>query len=247
LATEGSYATWNVENGVYEITYSLSTSENDFDHDAVYFFDGTELSLFASRSDATIPSSSRRWVSEIATQQVEVTKEQLTLATVDTVDKWGATQLRINQIEKVGELEEREQGNIHNSSITHNYSDPVTGLNLGTLKPGETDTNTGTTYQQDYNYPTDHLGHSYIEDFIGGDDADYVNFTLDESSYLNFYHSGAIAKILDSDNQVIASSDDSYSGNLQAYLVPGNYAIGFSSESCIPELFNEIITVVPEF
>ena len=95
------------------------------------------------------------------------------------------------------------------------------------MKPGETDSNTGTTYQQGYIYSTDHLGHSYIEEFIGGDDyADYVNFTLDKSSYLNFYHSGAIAQILDSNNQVIASSDESYSGNLQAYLVPGNYSIG---------------------
>jgi hypothetical protein len=120
-------------------------------------------------------------------------------------------------------------------------NDELTGLNLGTLKPWETDTNTGKEYNQGYVYGSYHLGASYINEFIGGDDvSDWIKFSLDEPSYINFYHSGAIAEIIDNTvlPLVVASSQDSYSGNLQAYLQPGNYSIHFSSESSISDLFN---------
>ncbi len=115
-------------------------------------------------------------------------------------------------------------------------------LDMGTLKPWETDDLTGLEYNQGYVYPSYHLGASYITEFIGGDDlSDSVQFSLDEDSYINFFHSNAIAEILDSNSQVIVGSQDSYSGNLQAFLTPGDYAIAFSSESSISELFNASI------
>ena len=121
-------------------------------------------------------------------------------------------------------------------------NDPLNGLNLGTLNPWETDSNTGTEYNQGYVYGSYHLGASYITETIGGDDvSDYVQFSLDESSYLNFYHNNAIAQILDENQQVIIGSDDGPNGNLQAYLNPGHYYIGFSSESSISEFFNASI------
>lgn len=247
--TEGSYATWEgLENGIYEITYSLYASENDFNHDNIYFYDGSNLNLFDSRSSATIQSSATRWISETITQQVEVAEGKLTFITLDTVDKSGTTQLRINGIERVDDL-------VNNTNDPYSYiyeeppypipdmgkdlsNDPLTGLNLGTLKPWESDSNTGTEYNQGYVYGSYHLGASYITETIGGDDvSDWVQFNLDESSYLNFYHNNAIAQILDENQQVIIGSDDGYSGNLQAYLNPGNYYIGFSSESSTSELF----------
>ncbi len=251
--TEGSYATWEgLENGIYEITYSLYASENDFNHDNIYVYDGSNLNLFDSRSSATIQSSATRWISETTTQQVAVTDGQLTFITLDTVDKSGTTQLRINGIERVDDL-------VNNTNDPYSYiyeeppfpipdmgkdlgNDPLTGLNLGTLKPWETDSNTGTEYNRGYVYGSYHLGASYITETIGGDDiSDYVQFNLDESSYLNFYHNNAIAQILDENEQVIIGSDDGYSGNLQAYLNRGNYYIGFSSESSDSELFNASI------
>ena len=251
--TEGSYATWEgLENGIYEITYSLYASENDFDHDNIYFYDGTNLNLFDSRSSATIQHSATRWISETTTQQVAVNDGKLTFITLDTVDKTGTTQLRINGIERIDDLV-----NETNDPYSYIYeeppypipdigkdlgNDPLTGLNLGTLKPWETDSNTGTEYNQGYVYGSYHLGASYITEFIGGDDvSDYIQFSLDESSYLNFYHNNAIAQILDENQQVIIGSNDGYSGNLQAYLDPGNYYIGFSSESSESELFNASI------
>lgn len=258
LGTEGSYGTWNnLENGIYEITYYLYTSENDENHDKIYYYDGSNLNLFADRSSATTQLSLRRWISESTTQQVEVTEGELTFITLDTVDKSGTLQLRINKIEKVGNLSDNDTDNNTDDPYSYIYSEPpypipsnnkdlgndsLTGLNLGVLKPWETDTDTGTEYNQGYIYGSYHLGASYITEFIGGDDySDYINFSLDESSYLNFYHSNAIAEILDSNNQVIVGSNDSYSGNLQTYLSSGDYSIGFSSEASLPELFNASI------
>ena len=379
--TEGSYASWEgLENGIYEITYSLYASENDFNHDNIYFYDGSNLNLFDSRSSATIQSSATRWISETITQQVAVTDGKLTFITLDTVDKSGTTQLRINGIEKVAtpinetidyisgageyndnqfkltielgdnannpiqsftmdfdgsnpildnttisqsnvvtmeisdystnsitvdlgqdftgdeieiifdnvdtskinvsddktvdlsfvsgtngqnvttieneflaELDPALDGNINSYFLSEPPfpipannkdlgNDPLTGLNLGTLKPWETDSNSGTEYNQGYVYGSYHLGASYITETIGGDDvSDWVQFNLDESSYLNFYHDNAIAQILDENEQVIIGSDDGYSGNLQAYLDPGNYYIGFSSEASESELFTASI------
>ena len=126
------------------------------------------------------------------------------------------------------------------------YPIPETGkdldLNMSTLKPWETDDLTGLEYNRGYVYPSYHLGASYITEYIGGDDLrDQLEFSLSEDSYINFFHSNAIAEILDSGNQVVVGSNDSYSGNLQAFLTPGDYSIFFSSESSITELFNASI------
>ncbi len=457
LGTEGSYGTWNVENGKYEITYSLYASENDFNHDDIYFYDGTNLELFDSRSSATIQSSATRWVSETKTVEVEVTNGELTFITLDTVDKSGSTQLRISNIEKLAqpiiennsfetayELSDGEvfngdingqyrlyqdenffkvtveessmiylegnnanfeldvydleqnylygtyrnvaetgnenfylfnpgeyyidvyiwnsynaeyidnydysinlesyqaptinlgetvdvttiEGNVYyefvlgaddvvdifvefleaegdidfelhsidknefvdagyswddnenltidleagryalnvqawenvnpNVSLTvstnpysYYYQEPPypipqndkdLDLNIGVLKPWETDSITGFEYNQGYIYGSYHLGASYITETIGGDDvSDRLSFTLEEDSYINFYHNNAIAEIIDSNDQVIIGSQGSYSGNLQALLTPGDYSIAFSSESSNQELFNASI------
>ncbi len=113
---------------------------------------------------------------------------------------------------------------------------------MGILKPWETDSNTGITWNNGYVYGTYHLGHSYISEKIGGGDVtDWTTFTLDEGSYLNFYHSNAVAEILDSSQQVVVGSNDAPSGNLQAYLEPGLYYLHFSSEASIRELFHSSI------
>ncbi len=103
---EGSYGSWFLENGVYEISYSLYTSEDDLDRDNIYFYDGAKLNLFDQRSNATIQSSSTRFISESKTQTVEVTNNELTFITLDTIDKSGTLQLRLNGIERLGDIPE---------------------------------------------------------------------------------------------------------------------------------------------
>jgi hypothetical protein len=117
-------------------------------------------------------------------------------------------------------------------------------FNFGILKPWESDTNTGKVWNRGYVYNTAHLGKSEIQSFIGGDSvSNWVEFTLDETCYLNFYHNNVIAEIID--NRVlpivITSSNDTYEGQLQAQLQPGKYLIHFSSESSLKELFTTSI------
>ena len=57
-----------------------------------------------------------------------------------------------------------------------------TAWDMGILKPWETDSNTGITWNQGYVYGTYHLGHSYISEKIGGGDVtDWTTFTLQVS------------------------------------------------------------------
>ena len=104
---------------------------------------------------------------------------------------------------------------------------------MGTLKPWETDTNTGITWNQGYVYGTYHLGHSYISEAIGGDDSeDWATFTLDEESYINlFTPSNATTELLDADFNVIGSSPENNNNTIQDYLTPGDYYLRFSTGS----------------
>ena len=73
---------------------------------------------------------------------------------------------------------------------------------------------------------------------IGGENTnEYVTFTLDEMSYINFYHNNVIAEILDSNMSVIVSSNDGYDGNLKTQLEASNYYIHFSTDATTSELF----------
>ncbi len=45
--TEGSYASWDLENGIYELTWKIYQTEDQRDRDKVYLWDGNELQLFA--------------------------------------------------------------------------------------------------------------------------------------------------------------------------------------------------------
>ena len=102
--TEGSYAKWTgLDNGTYEVTWSLYASENDFDRDAVYFWDGSSAELLATRADATIQSSATRWISDRITSTFDVTSGELGFLALDELDKSGTTEMRIYSIEKVGE------------------------------------------------------------------------------------------------------------------------------------------------
>ena len=248
LGTEGSYATWNVENGIYQVTYQVYTREED--RDEIYFFDGLEVSLLASSDEATRPKTSNRFVSEWKNTEVKVTNQELTLIALDTVDQSGTTQLRISSLERIDNLSEFDP--ITGQKGEPPYPIPARGWdlgdtsalawNMGTLKPWESDTNTGITWNQGYVYGSYHLGHSYISEKIGAEDVtDWAVFNLDEASYLNFFHSGAIAEIVNSNLEVVVGSNDSYAGNLQAYLAPGEYYVHFSSESSRSELFSASI------
>lgn len=104
LGTEGSYASWNgLENGYYEVTWSLYSSENDLDYDAIYLWQDEQAYLFANREDANIQSSRTRSVSDRTTTVFEVTDNQLTFLALDEFDKSGTTELRVYGIEKVFE------------------------------------------------------------------------------------------------------------------------------------------------
>ena len=100
LGTEGSLAKWEVENGIYEVTYKVYSSENDSDRDTIYYWEDGVMEVFAERSQAQ-QTSATRYQTDWMTSQVEVTDGQLMFMAVDEVDKYGSTQLRIKGIEKV--------------------------------------------------------------------------------------------------------------------------------------------------
>ncbi|NEO98850.1 MAG: hypothetical protein F6K58_09265 [Symploca sp. SIO2E9] len=104
LGTEGSYGSWiGLENGYYEVTWSLYTSENDLDRDAIYWWHDDQAYLLAEREDANIQTSRTRAVSDRNTTVFEVTDNQLSFFVLDEFDKSGTTELRIYGIEKVFE------------------------------------------------------------------------------------------------------------------------------------------------
>ena len=101
--TEGSYAKWmGLENGTYEVIWSLYASENDVERDAIYFWDGSTAQPLATRADATIQSSATRWISDRITSTFDVTGGELGFLALDELDKSGTTEMRIYSIEKVG-------------------------------------------------------------------------------------------------------------------------------------------------
>ena len=100
LGTEGSYAKWEVENGTYEVTYKVYSSEDQSDRDTIYYWEDGVMEVFAERSQAE-QTSKTRYQTDWMTSQVEVTDGQLMFMAVDEVDKIGTTQLRIRSIEKV--------------------------------------------------------------------------------------------------------------------------------------------------
>lgn len=102
--TEGSFATWNVGNGTYQITYSIYTGETDKYQDSLYFFNGEDIELIGGREFATIQKAKTRWISEEITTKVEVVNGKLTLIAMDTEDKSGTTQFRLTSIQKVDEI-----------------------------------------------------------------------------------------------------------------------------------------------
>ena len=105
MGTEGSIASWNLENGIYELTYKIYQSEDQRDRDKVYLFDGNELQFFADGQEA-VQTSATRYQTDWTTTEVEVTNGQLTFLALDEVDKSGTTQLRINSLERIGSLVE---------------------------------------------------------------------------------------------------------------------------------------------
>lgn len=249
LGVEGSYATWNLANGVYEVTWSLYTSEDELDRDGIYRWNNGKAELLAARSDAEIQSSSTRWISQRQTTTFEVTDNQLTFLAVDTVDTNGTTELRIYNIEKTshqdpsfdpitGHRAEPPDPVPDNNWDMGNSSEQA--FNLGILKPWETDDMTGLSWLHGYVFPTYHLGASEITEKIGADDTDdWAKFTLSEASYLNlFAPSNATTELLDSNGIVLGSRDESSDSQLQAHLQPGDYWLHFSADSALETVFS---------
>ena len=104
LGTEGSLALWEVENGTYEVTYKLYSSEDNSDRDTIYYWEDGVMEVWKERSMAT-QTSATRYQTDWMTSQVNVTDGQLMFMAVDEVDKTGTTQLRIRGIEKIASTE----------------------------------------------------------------------------------------------------------------------------------------------
>ena len=107
MGTEGSIASWNLENGIYELSWKVYQSEDQRDRDKVYLWDGNELQFFADGLDA-VQTSATRYQTDWVTTEVEVTNGELTFVALDEVDKSGTTQLRIQSLERIGSLAEPE-------------------------------------------------------------------------------------------------------------------------------------------
>lgn len=101
LGTEGSGAVWDLAPGEYEITWQVYTGENDFNNDVFYWWDGFELKEFTSRAIANNQRSKTRWDSQQTTTKITVKNGTLGFLALDTVDKSGTSELRINRIEMV--------------------------------------------------------------------------------------------------------------------------------------------------
>ena len=132
LGTEGSYSTWdNLENGRYEVTWSLYSSEDNSDRDAIYRIDAEGADLFAERSDAHIQSSATRWVSEQQTTVFDVTDNHLTFLALDEEDKLGTTELRIYGIEKISDVDPIGVENDLGVDPLTGVVDPILGIASG--------------------------------------------------------------------------------------------------------------------
>jgi hypothetical protein len=121
LGNEGSFATWNVENGTYSLEYYLRTSESNPDNDKIYQLDDLTSVLLAERSEADLQSGTSLFISETKTKQVRVNNGKLTILAVDTgvntdpitgeqtVNKTGTTAICITKIERISTSQEIEE------------------------------------------------------------------------------------------------------------------------------------------
>ncbi len=100
LFTEGSIASWDVENGIYELTWKIYQTEDQRSRDKIFLWDGEELQFFADGQDA-VQTSATRYQTDWVTTEVEITNGELTFLALDEIDKSGTTQLRISSIEKI--------------------------------------------------------------------------------------------------------------------------------------------------
>ncbi len=125
MGTEGSLATWNLENGVYEVTWKIYQTEDQRDRDQVMLWDGNQLEFFADGSQS-VQTSATRYQTDWVTTEVEVTNGELTFVALDEIDKSGTTQLRIRDIQKTSDIEvlefdtvpEDDMGAINGSSLS---------------------------------------------------------------------------------------------------------------------------------
>lgn len=104
MGTEGSFATWNLENGMYEVTWKIYQTEDQRSRDRVLLWDGNQLEFFADGSQS-VQTSATRYQTDWVTTEVQVTNGELTFVAMDEVDKSGTTQLRIRSIEKTSDIQ----------------------------------------------------------------------------------------------------------------------------------------------
>ena len=131
MGTEGSIASWDVENGIYEVTWKIYQTENDRDRDKVYFWNGEELQFFADGQEA-VQTSATRYQTNWVTTEIAVTNGELTFLALDEIDKSGTTQLRIKEIERIGSLEEPEIQVIDFDTVPDDGMGLIEGSSLST-------------------------------------------------------------------------------------------------------------------
>jgi hypothetical protein len=102
-AVEGSWAEWNLDDGTYEVTYLIRSSDDTLTNDKMYWFDGTEvLTLLDTRESATIVNEKGTiWKSDGEfTKEITIAGGKLGFVCLDTGDDGGTTELRITNIKK---------------------------------------------------------------------------------------------------------------------------------------------------
>jgi hypothetical protein len=83
-----------------------------------------------------------------------------------------------------------------------------------------------------------------ITEKIGGNDySDHVRVEIKANAAIQLITQGAIAEIVNSKHQVVASSNDSYESKVETTLKPGTYFLHFSSESSMEEIFTSKFAV----
>lgn len=135
--TEGSYAQWQgLENGLFNVTGYLYSSEENRDRDAFGYFRDDQYFKLMDRSEATQQLSRTRWRSEAKSFDIEVTDGNLTLWTFDEDTKSGTTEFRVQRIERTGDLPEPE---IKWQTIggwgRYGYTDTTATINDGDIYP----------------------------------------------------------------------------------------------------------------
>ena len=131
MGTEGSIASWDVENGIYEVTWKIYQTEDQRDRDKVYFWNGEELEFFADGQNS-LQTSATRYQTDWVTTEVAVTNGELTFLALDEIDKSGTTQLRIKEIERIASLEEPEIQVIDFDTVPDDGMGLIEGSSLST-------------------------------------------------------------------------------------------------------------------